>query len=339
VKKRPTIGDVAKAAGVSAATVSRVLNGKRRFRATPEVRQRIIETARQIGYVPDLAARTLTTGSTRIVGVFTSPYSHFSEGINDALIQGIGSVLHDADFDVFYQLSSAMEWTHSLPFWRFDGAILLQMPRPSVVAELDRRGVPYVCINERVGHPDAYVLADDETGMRYALQHLAQLGHKRLAYANARTFYFDHYSVHERYAMLLKGTRERQIDLAPFHDLPFASATVFLREVVIQGHATGIISYDHQIATELVGASYELGLRIPEDFSLICFNDVFPVKLLPPPLTAIAVAGHEMGRMGAELLLSSIGRNRPKAPHMVRVPESLIVRASTAAPVQTASHR
>jgi LacI family transcriptional regulator len=99
-----------------------------------------------------------------------------------------------------------------------------------------------------------------------------------------------------------------------------------------------VISYDHQIATELVGASYELGLRIPQDFSLICFNDVFPVKLLPPPLTAIAVAGHEMGRMGAELLLNSMGRNRPKTPHRMRVPENLIVRASTAAPQKTA-HR
>ncbi|HEY7089386.1 MAG TPA: LacI family DNA-binding transcriptional regulator [Tepidisphaeraceae bacterium] len=332
MKKRPTIGDVAKAAGVSPATVSRVLNRKRKFRATPEVRQRIVDTARDLGYVPDLAARTLTSGATRIVGVFTSPFAHFSEGINDALMEGIGGVLHSANFDVFYELSSAVEKAHSIPFWRFDGAILLQVPSARTVAELDRRGVPYICINEKIGHPDAYVLADDAQGMKHAMEHLAQLGHTRVAYANASTFYFDHYSVSERYGMLIKGAREHQIELVSGHDTPFSSAAIFLREAVVDGGATGVISYDHQIATALVGASYELGLRIPHDFSLICFNDLFPVKLLPPPLTAIAVAGQEMGRMGADLLLSSLSKTRPTKPRLIRVPESLVVRASTAPP-------
>jgi DNA-binding LacI/PurR family transcriptional regulator len=332
LKKRPTLDDVAKAAGVSPATVSRVLNRKRKFRATAAVRQRIIQTALDLGYVPDLAARTLTSGATNIIGVFTSPYAHLSEGINDALMQGIGSVLHHANFDVFYELSAAVERTHSIPFWRFDGAILLQMPSPRTVAELDRRGVPYICINEKIGRPDAYVLADDAQGMRHALQHLAQLGHKRVAYANASTSYFDHYSVSERYETLQKVARECNLELVSGHDTQFSSATIFLNEAVIDGGATGVISYDHQIATALVGASYELGLRIPVDFSLICFNDLFPVKVLPPPLTAIAVAGHEMGRLGAEQLLNSLSKGRPKKPHVIRVPESLVVRGSTAAP-------
>jgi DNA-binding LacI/PurR family transcriptional regulator len=132
--------------------------------------------------------------------------------------------------------------------------------------------------------------------------------------------------------MLLTGAREHHIELVSGHDTPFSSAAMFLREAVIDGGATGVISYDHQIATALVGASYELGLRIPHDFSLICFNDLFPVKLLPPPLTAISVAGQEMGRMGADLLLNSLSRTRPKTPRLVRVSESLVVRASTAAP-------
>jgi DNA-binding LacI/PurR family transcriptional regulator len=220
----------------------------------------------------------------------------------------------------------------ALPFWRFDGAILMQSPLAETVRELDRRRVPYVCVNEKVGNPVAFVLADDVMGASRALEHLVQLGHKRIAYANVRATYFSHYSVTERYETLLAGARKRGLELVPGHDMPFLAATDFLRDAVIKGRATAVITYDHQIAVTLVGAAHALGLRIPDDFSMICFNDVFPVALLPPPLTAVAVSGREMGRIGADLLLNSLVSAKPSAPKEIRVPEDLIVRASTAAP-------
>jgi LacI family transcriptional regulator len=75
-----------------------------------------------------------------------------------------------------------------------------------------------------------------------------------------------------------------------------------------------------------------MGLRIPQDFSLICFNDVYPVALLPPPLTAVAVSGRQMGRMGADLLLNSFTSGRTAKVKEIRVPEDLVVRSSTAPP-------
>src|SRR5204863_8492686 len=111
-----------------------------------------------------------------------------------------------------------------------------------------------------------------------------------------------------------------------------SSATDFLRDAVIEGRATAVITYDHHIATTLVGAAPPLGLRIPERFSLICFNDVFPIALLPPPLTAVAVSGREMGRIGADLLLNSLLTPSNKPAKEIRVAEDLIVRASTAPP-------
>ena len=100
--------------------------------------------------------------------------------------------------------------------------------------------------------------------------------------------------------------------------------------VVTTTGATAVITYDHHIAVVLVGAAYAMGLRIPDDFSLVCFNDVFPVALLPPPLTAVAVSGREMGRIGADLLLNTV--LAPAATvrqRTIRVPEDLVVRAST----------
>src|SRR5688572_17461138 len=339
VSARPTITDVAKICGVTPATVSRVLNGKKKFSTSEAVRQRILDTARKLGYVPDLAARNLNRRDTRIIGLFSSPQTHVAEGINESLLEGLAEVLHAGGYDVFFEQGSTKGDQRALPFWRFDGAILMQAPRPETVVELDRRRVPYVCVNERVGNPAAHVLADDAMGMRHAVEHLVQLGHKRIAYANARATYFSHYSVTERYETLLEAVRGEGLSLVEGHDTPFTSAADFLKDTVVRGGATAMITYDHHIAVTLVGASHALGLRIPKDFSLICFNDVFPVALLPPPLTAVAVSGREMGRIGADLLLNSLlsPQSRQHAGKEIRIPEDLIVRASTSPPAKSKS--
>jgi LacI family transcriptional regulator len=196
--------------------------------------------------------------------------------------------------------------------------------------------VPYVCINERAGTPVAQVLADDVKGARLAVEHLHQLGHRRIAYGNARATYLTHYSVAERYETVVEAARKHRMALAAGHDVPFSSAEEFLRESVVKAGATAVVTYDHRIAVALVGAAYGMDLRIPRDFSLICFNDLFPVSLMPPPLTAITVPGQEMGRLGADLLLNSLGSEgaaaSAKEVKEIRVPEHLVVRESTAAP-------
>jgi DNA-binding LacI/PurR family transcriptional regulator len=170
--------------------------------------------------------------------------------------------------------------------------------------------------------------------MSRALDHLAQLGHRTIAYANARRQHANHYSVPERYETLLFETRDRGMVLAPGHDAPMTSPASFLQTTINEAGATAVITYDHQLAFMLTGAAHQLGLRIPQDFSLICFNDVFPVALLPPPLTSVAVSGRAMGRLGATLLLNSLAAppREDQPTREVRVPEDLIVRASTAPP-------
>jgi LacI family transcriptional regulator len=332
MSRRITIVDVAKACGVTPATVSRVLNAKKDFSSSDAVRKKIVEAALQMGYVPNLAARNLVRQETHIIGVFASPHTHIAEGINESLLEGFASVLHPAGYDVFFEMSSLERRGHAVPFWRFDGALLMQQPKPETVAELDRRGVPYVCVNERVGNPLAYVLADDAMGMNRAVEYLSQLGHKRIAYTNTISGYFSHYSVTDRYETLLAGVKKHHMELVLGYDRPFTQATDFLNVTVKANGATAIITYDHRIAVRLVGAAANMGMRIPRDFSLICFNDVYPVDLLSPPITAIAVSGREMGRVGADLLLKQLQSKRPQKVSEIRIPEDLVVRGSTAPP-------
>ncbi|WP_165225983.1 LacI family DNA-binding transcriptional regulator [Aquisphaera insulae] len=329
--RRPTLSSVADLCGVTPATVSRVLNKNKAFSVSPEVRRKIEDAAERLGYVPDLAARNLNRGTTRIIGLFASPATQIAEGIYEPLIEGILEVLHASDYDVFFDLSSSRKRT--VPFWRFDGAVLLQCPRPEVAEELGRRRVPYVCANEKLGSPAAQVLADDRMGTRRAVEHLAQLGHLRLAYANARATHLAHYSIRERHETLIEVAQDRGIDLVADHDVPFADGTDFLRRAVNEAKATAVIAYDHQIAVTLVGAAAALGLRIPEDFSLVCFNDIFPVSLLPTPLTAVSVPAREIGRITAAQLLNGLSSPATRqAAREIRVPEELVTRQSTAPP-------
>lgn len=332
--KRPTLSDVARSCGVSAATVSRVLNHKRNnnFSTTEEVRQRILSATQDLGYTADSSARSLSTGSAQVIGVFGSPYIHVAEGINEALMEGIAETLHGGGFEVFFEMTPVNRREHHLPRWRFDGAVLMQEPKPETVMELDVRGVPYVCVNERAGQSIAKVLADDVMGMNRAISHLVQLGHRRIAYANARIAVATHYSVFDRYNTLLAAATDGKIELVSGHAMPFESASDFIQKTVLGEGASAIISYDHRRALSIVGAAQQMGLRIPADFSLICFNDVFPVAILHPPLTVISVPGREMGHMGADLLLNHLIAPQQNSGKEVRIPADLIVRGSTAPP-------
>ena len=186
--RSPTISDVAKLCNVTPATVSRVLNGKTNFSASQRVRDDIIEAARKLGYVPDLSARNLRRQKTKIIGIFASPHSHISGGINQSLVDGITGVFHTAGYDVFLELAPQQKMEKVLPGWRFDGGIVLQAPKPETIEELDSRRVPYVCINEQIGNPVATVLADDAMGMREAVAHLAAMGHRNIAYLGPPSF-------------------------------------------------------------------------------------------------------------------------------------------------------
>jgi LacI family transcriptional regulator len=332
MSKCPTMADVARICRVTEATVSRVLNHKtKNFSTTEAVRKRILDTTRELGYAPNPTARALSERNTRVIGLFASPQTHVAEGINESLIEGVAETLHAGGYEVFFGLSPSIRSDRkSSPSWRFDGAILMQAPKPETVAELDVRRVPYVCVNEQAGRPIACVLADDAMGMNRVISHLTQLGHKRFAYANARST--SHYSVRDRYGALQTAAQNQSIQLVAAHEMPFNSPDEFIRKAVLEQGATAVIAYEHRRAVMLLGAARGMGLRVPEDFSLVCFNDVFPVAMLHPPLTAVVVPGREIGRLGADLLLNHLLSPQPHSVKEIRVAEDLIVRDSTAPP-------
>jgi LacI family transcriptional regulator len=328
-----TIREIARKLNISHTTVSRVLSNKKETFIAEETRQRVLTAAKEMGYRPNLAARSLRDSKTNMVGVFGSPRMRLDTGLIPDIIRGIRRVLSDRHFDLFFAFSPEGEEARSaLPAWRFDGAVVLQAPTQATIRHLIEFGQPFICINERIAEIPC-ILCDEEAATRRALDYLWELGHRRIAYANATKWHFDHYSVHERYDTYLAWMQERGADLIEDHTdhQRGMDRTDFVRRTVLEQGATAMLVYDHVVAVDIVSAAQRLGLKIPHDFSLICYNNEFPVERLEPALTVVAPESYEMGRLGAEMLLHRMDAPNEAPPVVTRVSAELILRGSTAA--------
>ncbi len=327
-----TIREIAQKLNLSHTTVSRVLNNKKDVFVSDQTRMRVMTAAREMCYLPNLAARSLRDSKTNMVGVFGSPRIQLDSGLIPAIIRGIRSVLQAGNLDLFFAFSlEGDEDRSALPAWRFDGAIVLQTPTPATIRHLIELGQPFICINEWVEEVPC-ILCDDASGTRQALNYLHSLGHQRIAYANSAVWHFDHYSIRERHDTFVTWIREQNLPLLAGHEdrSALTDRTAFVRSAMIDQKATAVLAYDHVVAIDIMSAAQRLGLRIPQDFSLVGFNDEYLVDRLEPALTVVAPESEEMGRLGAGMLLRRLADET--VPATTRVPEALIIRRSTAAP-------
>jgi len=283
-----------------------------------------------------------------MIGIFASPDIGVWSGMAASISRSLSEALHERQMHLFFALVTADEDERSLPAWQFDGAILLQQPSQASIHHLLTVDRPFVAINERVDHGIS-VLADEADGMRQAMDHLWELGHRRIAYANATQWHFPHYSVDERQDAYIRYMADcdgepvvsRAFALAePEGAGPAESGVAWLRQAIQDG-TTAIVAYDHLVAVDVLAAAQQLALCIPRDFSVICFNDDVITRRLFPALTVVAPQGEEMGRIAADILLRRMdaleGARLPEdaaAQPILRVPERLIPRASTGPPRQ-----
>ncbi len=332
-----TILEIAKRLNISHTTVSRVLNNKSNVFVSDEMRERVLRAAQEMGYLPNLAARSLRDSSTNAIAVFGSPVAGVWGGITPEIVRGLSRALHAKCYGVFFAFNDTEEHDErAISSWRFDGAIVLQSPTAPTLQCLAKAGRPFVCVNEQIdGNPA--VVCDEDGGVRLALDHLWAQGHRRIAYANRDSWHLPHYSVDERHDAYLAYLVERGIAPIAWHDVvsEHQDRTEFLRSAVITHGATAVLAYDHVVAVRVMSAAYKLGLKIPQDFSLICFNDEFPVADVFPALTVVSPMGEIMGQRGGEMLLSMLASPQLPAPSLVRIEERLVVRDSTAPPAES----
>jgi LacI family transcriptional regulator len=328
VSPRPTIRDVAVRAGVSIATVSRVLND--RADVSVETRERVRDVAREVGYSADPAARALATQRTRLVAVVVGDnagHRDLSLVFFGKVLAAISRRLSHSDYEALLLQSDDLGLQH-----RFDAAILIGVDDDDpLVADLAAREIPLVGVDVRcsVGRA-AFVGSDHADGVRLALAHLYALGHRRIAHvagaANTvagRDRIAAFHREASRLALVLPDDYVREADFSSASGYRETCALLALPEP-----PTAIVAASDLMALAALQAIRDVGLQPGSEVAIVGFDDLEAAALAHPPLTTIRQDRQELGTVAAELAIELIADPEASPPATV-LPVELVVRAST----------
>jgi len=327
VSPRPTIRDVAERAGVSIATVSRVLND--RADVSVETRERVREVARSVGYSADPAARALATQRTRLVGVVVGDnagHRDLSLVFFGKVLAAISRRLAHAEYEALLQAVDG-----SVPH-RFDAAILIGLDGDDpLVAELSRRDVPLVGVDVRIsGGRTAFVGSDHADGIRLALAHLYALGHRRIAHLAGAA---NTLAGADRIGAFRRETDRLGLALSDNYvrEGDFSSASGYRETcslLALPERPTAIVAASDLMALAALQAIRDVGLEPGTDVAIVGFDDLEAAALAHPPLTTIRQDRQELGTVAAERAIELIEDPEASPPPTV-LPVELVVRASS----------
>lgn len=335
-----TISDVARAAGVSVATVSRAMRGV--GRVSPETRARVEKAAADLHYVASPAATSLVSGRTHGVAVVT-PY--FNRWFFATVVSGIEKVLRNEGYHVLicdlegYTVDTRLPITQGMFWKRVDGAIVLNVPpEPAERALLDRLGIPVVTVGNRErGWPSVRI--DDCAAMATATRHAIDLGHRDIAYAGTVPQSTTHLRTpRDRREAFLETLAANGIASRPewVVDSDWTAAGAgedFHRLLAREPRPTCVVAASDEMAFGVLHAARRLGIRVPEELSVIGVDDHVLSQILD--LTTVRQDVEAQGRRAGELILAGLTTGELADLDEV-LPTELVVRGTTAPPASGA---
>ena len=335
-KKSVTIRDVARHAGVSVATASRALNPNGVVNL--QTRQRILTVMEELGFTPSPAARRLSLGRTLTVGVVVSFLTRPQAAER---LRGVDAVLGDSEFDlVIYNVESVQKRNHYLDTLaqsqRTDGLLVMSLPpRPEAMDVLTRAPVPVVFIDVHTPSIEAMprVIGDDEAGGAMAASHLLELGHREIAFiGDALEDPFGFTSSTDREAGFRRELAASGVNIPAdrvghgAHGR-YEARDLARRMLTDDDRPTAIFAASDTQAFGVVAAARDLGLGVPDDLSVIGYDDIEAADYVG--LTTIRQQLFESGRRGAEILLAEIEGRSPE-PAIAQLEPELVARETTA---------
>jgi LacI family transcriptional regulator len=337
----PTMADVARSAGVSVATVSHVLNGTRPV--LPHTRQAVLDAVDALGYTPNTLARSLVTARTRSIGLAVSAISnpYFTEilqGVEAAALDaGYSLLIADPHDDPEHELK-AVQLLHER---RVDGVIVAPSAQPhDLVAYLGRHALPTVLLDRVIttggdtaqGRFDQ-VCAENADPVARLVTHLAGLGHRRIGLVAG-----------------LPGLSTTSERISGYHQGLIAAGLGHTHDLVVSGSSesagaeratadllsradppTALVTANNAMTIGALQALRRLGLTVPDDIALCCFDDFAWADLFSPRLTAIAQPSREIGAEAVRVLLDRLAApDRPA--RTLRLPCAFVHRSSCGCP-------
>ncbi|MFE6824251.1 LacI family DNA-binding transcriptional regulator [Streptomyces sp. NPDC057690] len=330
---RPVMDDVAKLAGVSKQTVSRVLNDHPAVRA--ETREAVRAAMRTLGYRPSSSARSLASGRTRMLGVISFDAARYGPAstltaINTAAQEAgylVSSIALDtADRDTVVRAADRLSAEGA------DGVIAIapqvRVARALAEAHLD---TPLVVMDNDLGDGTPMVTSDARTGARKATRHLLSLGHPTVHHLAGPAGWTSADRRAESWRTTLEAAGA-EVHTPVFGDWSADSGYDLGRELAKDPSVTAIFVSNDQMALGVLRALYEAGRRVPEDVSVVGYDDIPEAAHFLPPLTTIRTDFTDIGTISLRILLNRIDSPSTPGSPLTLVPVDLCVRHSTAGP-------
>lgn len=329
-----TIKDVAEKAGVNPSTVSRVINEDPKLSIREETRKRIMDVIRELDYRPNGIARSLRLKHTRTLGMLipdiTNPF--FPE-----VIKGAESAAVERGFSLILCNTNEEEekekaYLELLVEKKVDGFLVATASSYDRTVEfLREKGYPFVLVNRRSRDVTGrFVVCDDVEGARMVVEHLIELGHRRIAHIAGLLFTETGLSRLEGYRAALNN---REIDFDPvymieggFREQDGYRAAQRLLDLPLR--PTAIFAANDLVALGALTAAAESGLRVPEDISIVGYNDIPLAEKVTPPLTTIRVPLYDMGYLAGEILTKIILGEEVPEDQVILKPELVVRRSS-----------
>lgn len=324
---RATIKDVARVAGVSVATVSKVIND--RYGVAPATFERVTAVVDQLGYESSLVAASLRRRSTMVIGILVAEFEPYST----ELLKGVSSAATGTGYEVLAYAGGLSDnptgWERRslsrLAGTLVDGAVIVT---PTV--EIPDLTIPVVAIDPHTGRPGATTVdSDNAGGARMATEHLLDLGHRRIAHVGGRD---DLASAHLRESGYRRALETAGIaydpDLVRNGGYRASMTTRAAHELLtLDDPPTAVFAANDLSAIRTIEVARELGLTVPGDLSVVGFDDIPEAAQATPSLTTVAQPLHEMGAEAVRILLDLLGGTTRERHE--RLPARLVVRDSS----------
>lgn len=339
MKKRVTSQQVAARAGVSRTTVSFVLNDAPLVETIPvETRARVLKAARDLGYVPNSAARTLASGLTRTLGLLL-PHPHHLEvdAFIPRLLYGLTDVCNARGFRVIVEglrASSADAYLSLIAARQIDGLVILnpRLEDVGVQSELINSGFPMVFV-DKIEHPKAYTI-NQRPLMKEAVEHLINLGHERVAHITyAPISYHGSLDRLEVYKRTLEEAGLDVDDALVRHGALSAESGFEAMMSLLEDAPpfTALFAGNDTVALGAMAALRRRGLRVPQDVAVFGYDDIPTAAYAAPPLSTVRTAPTEQGRKAGEVLIRLVQGDPPDERKIQVGNAALVIRESCGA--------
>lgn len=329
-RKVVTIKDIARLANVSHTTVSRALNDSPLIK--PDTKRKILEIASQLNYTPNFNAKSLVMQKSYTIGLF---FTSISNGTSPSFfadtVKGVNTVISE-HYNLFVRGIDDYQDFSSIHRRRFDGIILMSQKEidNAFIYHVVNQGIPFVVINREVTEQSVInILSNDREGTYQAVKYLIKNGHQDIALIEGKKGFK---SALERREGYLQALIEEQIPIQSDYMVPgnydMQSGYSAMEQLLsLKKRPTAVFCSNDDMAVGGIHAVFAKGLKVPQDISIIGFDDIQSAKYINPSLTTVKKPIEKISKLGAEKLLEEVERNERKG-EKIFVETELIIRNS-----------